>query len=153
MKNMLRKYRKTTGAESGQALVELALVAPLLCMVLIGLAEFGRFAYFAIEVSNAAHAGVQYGAQNHVTASDTAGMQTAALNDGSNVSGLTAAPSHFCQCSDGTASTCLATDCTTSRIIEFVQVNTSATVSPMFSYPGISKSLTLTGQAIMRVEQ
>ena len=49
--------------------------------VLIGAAEFARAAYAYIEVSNAARAAVQYGAQNDATALDTAGMLTAAKND------------------------------------------------------------------------
>lgn len=147
-----RAKRKVPG-ETGQALVELSLALPLLCIILIGLAEFGRFAYFAVEISNAAHAGAQYGAQNHVTASDSAGMQTAAINDGANVSGLTATATHFCVCADGTASTCSPTDCSGSRIVEFVQVNTGASIGSMFNYPGLSRTLTLTGQAVMRVEQ
>jgi hypothetical protein len=32
-------------------------------------------------------------------------------------------------------------------------VNTTATVSPLFKYPGVSKTYTLNGQAVMRVEQ
>jgi Flp pilus assembly protein TadG len=145
--------REDAKSELGQALVELALVFPVLLLLLVGAAEFGLLAYTAIEVSNAAHAGVQYGAQNHATASDNAGMQAAALDDGPNVPGLAATATHFCGCADGAASTCLATDCAGSRILEYVQVNTTATVNPGLSYPGMAKTFTLSGQAIMRVEQ
>lgn len=139
--------------DAGQAIIELAFSLPVFALVLVGVAEFGHFAYNAIEISNAAHAGVQYGAQNHITASDTAGMQLAATQDGANVTSLAAIPTHFCVCSNGGASTCQATDCSGARIVEYVQVNTSASVKPIFNYPGISKTLTLTGKAIMRVEQ
>ncbi|MDQ2840158.1 MAG: pilus assembly protein [Acidobacteriota bacterium] len=151
MKRLLCRTKARDNA--GQALVELALSVPLLLIILVGVAEFGRFAYFAIEISNAAHAGVQYGAQTNVTASDRAGMQSAATSDGSDVPGISASAIHYCACSNGTASTCLPTDCGGARIVEYVKVNTTATVSPMFSYPGISQTLTLTGQAVMRVEQ
>ena len=141
--------------DAGNAIVELALVAPILVLVLIGVAEFGRFAYMAIEISNAARAGVAYGAQNHVTASDITGMQNAATGDGSNVPGISATANHYCACSNasGTQVACLPTSCTSSPIVEFVQVNTTASVSPIFNYPGISNTLTLTGRATMRVEQ
>jgi Flp pilus assembly protein TadG len=139
--------------QRGSALVELALTAPILIMLIIGVAEFGRFAYMSIEVANAARAGVQYGAQNHITASDTTGMRNAAIADAANVPGISATPQHSCKCLNGTASTCLPTDCTGSQIVEFVQVDTTATVTPMFNYPGVSRSLTLNGRAIMRVEQ
>lgn len=149
--------RRRTGAfvndETGMAFIELAFVTPIFLILLLGAAEFGRLTYLAIEVSGAARAGVQYGAQSHTTAEDTAGMQTAATNDAANVSGITATASNSCVCSDGTASTCLPTDCSSSRIIEYVQVNTSASVAPMFTYPGLNTTLTLTGRAVMRVEQ
>ena len=31
--------------------------------------------------------------------------------DAPNITGMTAVATHFCKCSDGTASTCLSTDC------------------------------------------
>jgi Flp pilus assembly protein TadG len=142
-----------TRRDAGQALLEVALAMPVFILLLVGTAEFGRLAYAGIEVSNAARAAVQYGAQSHTTASDTAGMQQAALNDGPDVTSLTATPTHFCGCSNGAASTCLATDCSGARIIEYVQVNTSAQVATLFHYPGIAPQFTLRGQAIMRVEQ
>lgn len=140
--------------DTGQALIELAWVTPIFLILVLGAAEFGRLTYIGIEVSNAARAGVQYGAQSHATASDTTGMQTAATNDGTtDVSNMTAIASHSCKCSDGSSSTCLPTDCSASRIIEYVTVNTSASVSPLFTYPGLPGTLTLTGHAVMRVAQ
>src|SRR4051812_20722057 len=53
---------------NGQTIVELALVLPLLLLVLVGVTEIGRYAYFDILVSNAARAGAQYGAQSVVHA-------------------------------------------------------------------------------------
>ncbi len=153
-KNAKRQLlRETTQGDRGSALVELALLAPILIVLVIGVAEYGRFAYMSIEIANAARAGVQYGAQNHITASDTTGMQNAATTDGADVPGISAVAVHSCKCADGTNSTCLATDCSTSQIVEFVQVNTTAALSPMFNYPGVSNTLTVKGQAIMRVEQ
>lgn len=146
---------KILGSDGGMATIELTLVTPIFVILLLGAAEFGRLMYIGIEVSNAARAGVQYGAQSRATASDSAGMQSAALADGSDVTGLAAtpAPTYFCKCSDGSASTCLTTDCSTSRIIEYVQVNTSVSVAPMFTYTGLPGTVTLTGQAVMRVAQ
>ncbi|MGC1782882.1 MAG: TadE/TadG family type IV pilus assembly protein [Acidobacteriaceae bacterium] len=139
--------------ESGQALVELAFTLPLLALLLLGAGEFARLAYAAIETSNAARAGVQYGAQNHVTASDFAGMQIAATDDGTDVPQIVATATHFCGCANGTVSTCASGDCTGSRIIEYVQVNTTATVDPLIHVPGLPTTFTLNGQAIMRVWQ
>jgi Flp pilus assembly protein TadG len=145
--------------EKGQTLAEMALALPMLLLMLVGVIEFGRIAYFSIEVSNAAHAGVQYGAQSRASAADNAGMVQAALNDGQNVSGLSGSVSHSCVCSNGSATppaapNCALSDCSSGqRLTEYVQVDTSATVSPLFHYPGIPASFSLSGRAIMRVAQ
>src|SRR5579859_2148719 len=64
--------------ETGGPLVETALTAPILIVMVLGVVEFGRVSYIAVETSNAARAAVSYGSQNEVTASDTSGMQAVA---------------------------------------------------------------------------
>jgi Flp pilus assembly protein TadG len=137
----------------GQALVEVALTAPLLILLLLGAAELGQVAFAAIEVANAASAGVQYGAQTTITASDTTGIQTAASDDASNLTGLTATSSFTCICSNGSASTCLPTDCSTSNIEEILTVKTQASVTPLIHLPGLPRPFTLRGQAVQKVIQ
>lgn len=144
--------------EAAQSLVELALVFPLFTMIVLGATEFARFAWASIEVSNAARAGAQYGAQSHVTASNTAGIQTAALNDGVNLTGLTVTSSQYCVCStaESTTITCSTglTNCASpNTLIAYVQVSTTATVTPVVHYPTLPSSLTLHGSAVMAVEQ
>jgi Flp pilus assembly protein TadG len=60
MANRIRQHR----CESGQALVELALMMPIMMLLLVGALALARVAYAAIEVSNAAKAAVQYGASS-----------------------------------------------------------------------------------------
>ncbi|HUI40904.1 MAG TPA: TadE/TadG family type IV pilus assembly protein [Terriglobia bacterium] len=141
--------------EAGQALLETALLIPALLMILVGVIELGRLAYFSIETSNAAHAGAQYGAQSATSAVDNSGMQQAALSDGADVPGLSATASSFCTCSGGTGTvTCALSSCTApARLVQWVKVSTSATEAPLLHYPGLPSSFALTGQAIMRVEQ
>ena len=142
--------------DRGQAFVELALVLPIFILLLVGAAEVGRIAFAAIEVSNAARAGVSYGAQNHATASDSSGIQTAATQDGPDLTDLQAVATQACTCSSGSAITCAnaGTNCLApNRIIEYVQVQTSAVVGTVFKFPGIPSSITLRGYAMMRVEQ
>lgn len=144
----------------GQAFVELALVLPIFILLLLGAAELARVAYASIEAANAARAGVAYGAQNHATASDLTGMQTAATNDSTNLStALVATATNFCACSTApstqvSCSTVL-TSCSTppAHSLEYVQVTTTATVDPLIHLPGLPTTFTLHGQAIMRVEQ
>jgi len=70
--------RRICRNELGGALVETALTAPVLLLMFLGMVEFGRVAYIAIQASNAARAAVSYGSQNLVTAHDTNGMKAVA---------------------------------------------------------------------------
>jgi Flp pilus assembly protein TadG len=137
----------------GQASVELSLSLPLLLMMFLVVVETGRAFYIAISVANAARAGVQYGAQNLTTAGDNAGMQAAAANDAPNLTGMTAVATHFCKCSDGSASTCLSTDCASSHRLLYAKVTTSAPYTPLITFMGILPTMTVPGKAVMRVVQ
>jgi Flp pilus assembly protein TadG len=145
-----RVIRRLLASREGTNLIEFALVVPLLVVMLLGTIDIGQLAYMYIEVSNAARAGVSYGAQNHVTASDDAGMTQAAQNDAQNITGLSATPSHFCTCADGSAATCAVGACAGSQLLEYVKVDTSATYQPWFPCPGIPSSVTVRGDAQMR---
>lgn len=143
------RSKSDVSSESGQALVELSAVGMTLVLFVLGVTHFGKVIYSAIEVSNAAKAGVQYGAQNSGTAQDTTGIQNAAQAAAPDLT-VTATSSTACVCSDGSASTCLNTDCSTSHLEESVTVNTSVTVRPTIRLPGFPSSYTLSGQAVQK---
>jgi len=145
--------RRHGGRTRGQASVELALSLPLLLMMFLLVVEMGRAFYIAISVSNAARAGVQYGSQNLSTAADNAGMEAAAASNAPNIVGMTATATHFCQCANGSASTCLSTDCSGNHRLLYTQVNTSAPYTPLVNFMGILPSMTVPGKAVMRVVQ
>jgi Flp pilus assembly protein TadG len=147
-----RRFQHRDG-EAGQSLVELALVMVFLVPMLIGAVEFGRLAYKAIEVSNAAKAAAQYGPQTHITAGDVAGMLAAAQNDAFNLTGLTLTATISCICSNGSASTCSSSDCSTSQIEPIITVNTQGTFDPLFYVPGLPKTYTIHGSAKQKVLQ
>ncbi|MDQ6932702.1 MAG: pilus assembly protein [Candidatus Eremiobacteraeota bacterium] len=140
--------------ERGVSLIEAAITVPLLLLLVFGLIDVGRYANFSILVSNAARSGVQYGAQNLGTSYDSAGMQSAALSDGQdgqNIAGLSAVASHSCKCADGSASTCLATDCSLSHRIVWVTVSVSGAFSSLGRYPGIPDPFNVTTTTTRRV--
>ena len=152
MMKFLQFDKRLGRSEEGSALVELALSLPMLCIMLLGAAEFARLAYASIEVSNAAHAAAVYAASSSDAVSDTAGIKKAAGTDAPNLAGSSALtvndPTTSCQCSDGTSVAC--TDnvtCPGSNlpIITTVTVTTQSTFSPMISLPGW-KQLTFTLQ-------
>jgi Flp pilus assembly protein TadG len=144
--------------DGGQSLAEVALLTPLLLLLLVGTIEVGRFAYYSIEVSNAARAAVQYGAQSLANSQDTAGIQIAADKDAPDISGLGVAPTTSCACSNNPASPVL---CATAPVVclppnhsvVFLEVDTTKAITPLFSYPGLPSAFTANGKAIMRVAQ
>jgi len=145
-----------TRKDAGSALVELTMIAPLLLLLLLSLIEVGRIADYAIKVGNAARAGVQFGAQNEATAGDTQGMQNAANAD-AQIAGLTAtAAPTFCQCADGTASTCQQGDCAATHRLQWVQVTCTGTFSTGLHtafVPASLENITISQTALMRVAQ
>ena len=134
----------------GQTILELALLLPLMLLLLVGVIEIGRYAYFDILVSNAARAGAQYGAQSLIQAKDVNGITTAAQNDG--LGTMTITTSQQCGCSAGTLGGC-PTGGVCPQPLVYVQVTATENFSSLFSYPGIPNSLTLTSTVTMRVSQ
>jgi Flp pilus assembly protein TadG len=163
----MRQRLKTLGRDNaGSSLIELALSMTVLLALLAGIADLALYIYASVEATNAAHAGALYGAQNPVTACDNAGMVAAAKADAPNIVNITATAtgansnckaSAICACSNslGTFAACSTISCSGAgnRVLEYVQVNTTATVSTIVRFPGMPASLTLNGQNIMRVEQ
>ncbi len=153
MNNHYRRSEKRVRAfAKGQSLVEMAAVLPVLAILLVVAADFGRLYYTNIEVIEAARAGAQYGSQSVTTAANLHGMQTAAQNDAVNVPGMGAVASQ-CTCATGsTVTACPTSYCTGSPAgATFVEVDTSTTFNTLVSYPGVPSSVPLSGKAVMMV--
>ena len=151
---------KRLGGEQGYSLVEVSLLVSFFGVPqLLGAVEMGRLAYTGFEVSNAARAGVAFASQNAADSTDTTDTITAATNEANDVEGVTVTQNTFCVCSNApsTTVTCssVSTSCTGTgnHGISFVQVHTSATVSPIFRFPGLPTTVTLRGEAAMRIGQ
>ena len=163
-----RAARQRKTAESGQTLLEFAMMLPFMMLLLLGIAEIGRAAFITITVTNAATAGAEYGSQNAATASDTTGMQTAAVYDADNgtttgiltlantvaTSGCacdtgsgTSCNQSFLSCSSSTIASC------TGQVVECVQVTTHADFSSLFHYPGLPQTFQANGKAVQRVRR
>jgi Flp pilus assembly protein TadG len=147
--------------ESGQSLVEVALLTPMLLLLLMGIIELGRYAYLAILVGNAARAGAAYGAQNQITADDPTGtnITAAACNDfdGQNTCSLMVSKAYLCQC-DNAGTVGASIDCTTGSCpigqheVVALQVTANGTFNSLFNYPGIKPSITVSRTATLRIE-
>lgn len=152
-------------SQSGQSLVELALLTPILLLLVIGTVEMGRYTSLSILVGNAARAGADYGAQNPTTAGDSAGIKNAAMADLKDISGFKTQPTvtsvFVCGCDNGgtvipspeTFAACAVTCSVGAHLVTSVQVTVTGTFSSMFNYPGIPTPLTITSTATERVAE
>ncbi|HEY2468850.1 MAG TPA: TadE family protein [Terracidiphilus sp.] len=147
---------KAVRGEEGSALVELALSLPMLCLMLLGAAEFAKIAYASIEVSNAAHAGAVYAASTVGASTDTPGIGNAATADSGNMGGADAVSvtsvTTSCVCSNTAFTPTSCSDNSTcsdnnSAMITTVTVTTQATYSPLIRIPGGALKFTLQGQS------
>lgn len=163
-------------SERGISLIESALVAFfVLIPLLLGVIDFGRAYFLQIEVTNAARAAVQYGAQNTGTLAVSADIQNAAYAEapdiatscsGSGPCWLSVTVITGCECATnaGTGTTgslgtpfnssaCAATQpCgATGHLVDFVNVTCQAQYTPIIGLPGLPKTITLNSQAKMRL--
>jgi Flp pilus assembly protein TadG len=165
------------GRQAGSSLIELAILAPVLILLLVGVMDFARVYYYGIVAANAARAGAQYGIEGNNT--DTTGMVNHAALDANascnNVSpaaagcssgslssfgATTAGNQANCLCptvggawvSIGTAPACTATPCpydgSAPRV--YVEVDSSYPFNPLFRV--FPNSIGLSGKAAMRAE-
>jgi len=158
------RERKTP--DSGQTLLEFALMLPFLLLLATGIVEIGRAIFYTMAVNNAATAGVEYGAQSALTMVDAHGMETSAIND-ANFAAMTAHASYGCTCDNGGGSpaeacsypipgppsVCQSISCPNGQVVECVQVTTQATFTALFHYPGLPASYQANGEAVMRVRR
>ena len=156
-----------TRKQCGQAMVELAVVLPFLLLLGLGVIEMGRYAYIAMLIGNAAHAGAFYGSQSNGQSVDTNGITKAADYDfagavattnanGQPVSKLTVTSSVSCGCdSAGTVTSQACSDPTvcsaTSRWVIIVSVTATGNFNSLFNYPGIPSPLAISRTASMPV--
>ncbi len=118
----------------GTALLEFAIVLPLILMLLAGALDYSLLMRTAISVADAARVGAQYGSLSAANASSSLGMRNAALNAAPDVPGLTATAVKVCKCSDGTTASCSGGGCSSGPVRVYAQVTASATAAPLINY-------------------
>lgn len=137
--------------ERGNAMLELAVVVPVLLLVMLGTADLGRVFFAAVTAVGGAHSGALYGSMSVARASDSSGVTNAALLDTQDLSGTTVAVTKYCQCGLGTPAPCPMSCSTSSPMRVYVKVTTQKTYSTVAPYPGIPASVPLATTAVFRV--
>lgn len=148
--------RRCGADRSGAALVEFALIAPLMIALLGGATDLGGAISQSLRVENAARTGAQYITR---MPSDPAGAQTAALNTLSGVSGAAVPlPVMVCQCpSAGSATGGAVVSCTSTcatGMEQYFTVTATAPFSPIFPTSSLLPFDTIhgtTGNVVVRL--
>jgi Flp pilus assembly protein TadG len=138
---------------TGNAAVEFALIAPVLAATLVAMTDLGIGLYSKMQVENAAQAGAQYAIAKGW---NSAAIQNAVTSASALASvGAVPAPVQSCGCVNGTAITAAACGSLCPggvKVGTYVTVSAQASYSTLFSYPGLSSPMTLTGQSTVRIQ-
>ncbi|MEP6601895.1 MAG: TadE/TadG family type IV pilus assembly protein [Nitrospirota bacterium] len=137
--------------ESGSALLEIAVILPVLILLVLGVAEYGRVYFTGITVANAALAGAEFGAQSSGTGDPTL-IQQVARNDAGDQT-LTVTSNRVCRC-PGTDTLPCTTTCASGygNPQFFVNVTASKSLSLILRYPGIPATIQVSRTASFRVQ-
>lgn len=138
--------------QRGIASIEFALIVPLLLLLIAAVVDYSLLMRAAIAVGDAARAGAQYGSINTSNASNTSGMQAAALNAAPDIPGLTASAAKVCSCSNGSTVNCSGGTCPSGPVRTYVQVTVRTTMSPLFSYPWLGYTGAVVATTTMRAQ-
>lgn len=135
-------------SEDGAALIEFACVLPVFVLLLVAVVDYSLQIQQRMRVTEAAAIGAAYGsiAGNE---QDTVGMRIAARREMSN---LTVTAISFWTCSVGSQHVWSGSACADGSLpMQWVQVETSAPLSPLFVFPGLPTQQKLNGLAVRRV--
>ena len=136
----------------GSAAVELAVVLPVLALLVLGVADFGRAFVTGSVVAHAAKAGAQYGSQGPAYAVNADAIRVAATQDAADVSSITVSSRSYCSCG-GAEITCSSGSCGAyGEPRMFVAVTVSKTFQFLVKYPGLPQSIAMTRVATLRVQ-
>jgi Flp pilus assembly pilin Flp len=137
--------------ENGSALVEFALLMPVLVLILVGMVNYTAETVYSIQVQEGANAGAEYGAIPGYESSLSA-IQTYTVALMPYLSGATATANNIWSCTAGGASVPSTTICSGGGTpYKYVVVTTQATVHRLLSYPGFPSTVTLNGYASIQV--
>jgi Flp pilus assembly protein TadG len=127
---------KIGAGRPGTAVTELALLAPFLTFLFVVVTDFARIIYFSLTIQNAACNGALYGCVDLAHATNTTGIQTAALTDTTNLAPNPDVTSSTSQDANGNTQ---------------VNVTVTYTFQPLVQCLGAANSITLHRSVSMRV--
>jgi Flp pilus assembly protein TadG len=168
---MARRRRRPLLGVDGALAVELAITAPLLVLLVLGVTDYGALMGGSAYLEGAARAGAEHA---NVEPTDTTGIEAQVCGHlgltlkGGACSPVTPSTSLVCTCVDNTwpqGTACPPTGanpCTTvtnpytaqidTRVLQYVGVTATQTYSPLFSYTSFAFPPSLTAQTTTRTQ-
>ncbi len=149
----LMKARRLGRRDSGTAMVEFALAAPVLTLLFVGMIEGAHWAGYAVMAESGAWFGATYGAFDLTTADNTANMNSYTTGAAEFLpSGYTYSVGHACSVNGAQPPTTCPSFATNppSNTVYYVKITVTGTYTPLITLPAFSKALpqTVTVQGI-----
>jgi Flp pilus assembly protein TadG len=153
-----------TDGMAGNALIEFAIIAPLLIVMCVYVVDFGFYIFRQTELQHATQTGAQYAIEHGYNSTSISSAVTNDANDSSFT--ITTTPSEFCGCPSSTGVTQIAagacaegSTCSGGAVAgTYVTVSTTATYNTIAPVSGkiftitVPKSYLLTGSATVRIQ-
>ena len=134
--------RRIIRGRRGQSLVEFALIAPVLIILMLGTIDYGRVYFAYVSVTNGARNGAHFASGSATAAADIDGIRTAAVGDTNEL--LNTSPTN------PDVSVVTGTD-TQGRL--YADVTMQYTFTTMFPWPGLPNSMNVTRTVRARVAE
>ena len=138
--------------DRGAVAVELAMVAPIMILMLMGAIDFGGAIFERMRLESAARAGAQYALRTTFSTEDVAGIEASVGQaTGLDMEDVSVSAEISCECA-GAAATCGQPCSGTAQPSTYVTVSLTKPYQTLFPYPGIPNPLTLVGQTMIRIQ-
>ena len=152
MTNIIRALERLFRHRAGNVTIEFGFVILFMATLAVGAYDFGNLGYQKIAITSTARAGVQYGAQDQVTAADTDGMKQAARNDaGDTANALAVDARKYCSCPGQGEVSCSDLCADSSFSYMYVEVTVADQVELLFPYPYVTPPQTVASTNTMRI--
>jgi Flp pilus assembly protein TadG len=150
VQHMLARLRGLGECTSGTAIIEAAISAPFIVLLLAGVYELGTAMYRQMALEGAARAGAEYYARHP---GDLTGARTTVQSaSGMDPTSLTVNVAMICECPNGAAVSCTTGTCSTpGPFTRFVTVQVTQNYASLLPIPGFMRPSTLTGNIVMRL--
>ena len=138
-------------SENGSAMVELALLLPLLLLIVLGVFDYALVIEQRLRLAEAVAAGTAY-ASLPGNGLDVAGTQNAAILAAANMQGMSVTATAYWTCSPGGGQVNASTMCSGGAApMQWMEVDASATPTLKFPFPGLPLNVPLSATAVHRV--